>query len=166
MDEKKFKIIAERLEQVGKVVEKLPSEIRIDAFRIFKSYVEDIPKSGKTERAGKVDHADLEETEGVFFNRFDHDKPASNAKLIAANYYREYGTEPFSLEDIREKADSVGITIPSRLNMTFSSAQEKGKKLFQSAGRGKLKPTVSGEAYLKETFSIKKGTKKRSGDDE
>ena len=75
---------------------------------------------------------------------------------------REYGAEPFSVDEVRQKADDVGITIPARIDMTFQAAKEKGKKLFARAGRGRFKPTVHGEANLKATYSVKKGTTKRA----
>jgi hypothetical protein len=58
-------------------------------------------------------------------------------------------------------ADDAGVTIPDRLNMTLAAAVENGKQLFASAGRGLFKPTVHGEIYLKTTYGVKKGTKKR-----
>ena len=63
-----------------------------------------------------------------------------------------------------QKAKDVGITIPERVDLTFLSAKEKGKNLFARAGLGKFKPTVHGEAYLKTTYSVKKGKKTRPGE--
>ena len=60
----------------------------------------------------------------------------------------------------------MGVTIPTRVDMTLLSAKENGKKLFARAGTGKFKPTVHGEANLKATYNVKKGTKRRSGDAE
>ena len=97
----------------------------------------------------------------TFFASFDHDKPADNVKLIAAWFYREYGIDPFSLEQLRQEANSVGITIPSRPNATLKAARDKGKKLFSTAGRSKFKLTIHGEASLKESYSVKKGIKSR-----
>lgn len=111
-------------------------------------------------------HEASDSSDEEFFSAHNHDKPADNARLIAAWFYREYGVEPFSVEEVSAKASGVGITIPARVDMTFVQAKEKGKKLFARAGRGKFKPTVHGEANLKATYSVKKGTKKRAGEAE
>ena len=162
-----IKTRAGRLEQIAKVLEKLPAEVRTDAFDLLKSYVtEHSSESPPKKTRAKGEHEAAEKSDGEFFAPFDHDKPADNARLIAAWFYREYGVEPFSLDEVRGKANDVGITIPARVDMTFVQAKEKGKKLFARAGTGKFKPTVHGEANLRATYSVKKGTKKRAGDAE
>jgi hypothetical protein len=166
VDEKEFTTLATRLEQIAKVLEKLPAEIRSDAFDLLKPYAtEHSLESTTNKKRARTKHEAADGTEEAFFGAFVHAKPAANAKLIAAYFYREYGVEPFSLDEVREKADAVGITVPARLDMTFLGAQEQGKKLFARAGLGKFRPTVSGEAHFKSTYSVKKGTKKRTGVD-
>lgn len=163
MDDKEFKTRSSRLEQIANVLEKLPAEVRSEAFELLKGYVTERSsetRAKRTETKGGRDSAGQSEEE--FFGAFEHDKPADNAKLIAAWFYREYGAEPFSVEEVRTKADDVGVTIPARVDMTFQAAKEKGKKLFARAGTGKFKPTVHGEANLKTTYSVKKGRKKRT----
>jgi hypothetical protein len=163
VDDKEFKTRSSRLEQIAKVLEKLPAEVRSEAFDLLKGYVTEHPSETRAkpkETKGKHDSAGQSEED--FFGAFEHDKPADNAKLIAAWFYREYGGEPFSLDEVRTKADDVGITIPARVDMTFQAAKDKGKKLFARAGTGKFKPTVHGEANLKTIYSVKKGTKKRT----
>lgn len=167
MDEKEFKTRAGRLEQIAKVLERLPAEVRSDAFDLLKSYVTEHSSASLTKKAPAKGEPEVPgESDEEFFGAFDHDKPADNARLIAAWFYREYGVWPFSMDEVREKADGVGITIPARPDMTFVQAKENGKKLFARAGTGKFKPTVHGEASLKATYSVKKGTKKRVGDAE
>jgi hypothetical protein len=163
VDDKEFKTRSSRLEQIAKVLEKLPPEIRGEAFELLKGYVtEHSPgprtKTEDTKSQPKTDAQSKEE----FFGSFPHDKPADNVKLIAAWFYREYGAEPFTLDEVRAEADAVGITIPARVDMTLSQAKDEGKKLFARAGKGKFKPTVHGESYLKARYSVKKGTKKRT----
>ncbi|MFZ5615937.1 MAG: hypothetical protein ACOZAA_01255 [Pseudomonadota bacterium] len=163
MDEQSFKESVNRLEQVGKVLEKLPVEVRSEAFNLLKDYVFK-PREHRSEAAKRA--STQAPDDGAFFEKFSHDQPADNAKLIAAYFFREYGSAPFSIDDVRKTADDVGITIPSRVDMTFISAVDGGKKLFTRAGRGKFKPTVHGEANLKTTYSIKKGTKRRPEESE
>lgn len=163
MDNKEFKLRSGRLEQIAKVLEKLPAEVRGAAFDLLKGYVTGQTLNLRIKAKDAKAHGDTPlRSEEEFFGSFDNDKPAENAKLIAAWFYREYGTNPFSLDEVREKANAVGITIPARVDMTFVAAKEKGKKLFARAGTGKFKPTVHGEAYLKATYSVKKGTRTRT----
>ena len=133
MDEREFETRASRLEQIAKVLEKLPAEVRRDAFDLLKGYVIGHSSEARTKTKDIKHQRDTAvRSEEEFFAAFDHDKPADNAKLIAAWFYQEYGTDPFSLDEARDKADAVGITIPARVDMTFVQAKEKGKKLFAS----------------------------------
>jgi hypothetical protein len=169
LNESEFKSRLGRLEQVAKTVEKLPVEIRAEAFELLKTYITGDAEAPKRKSKPPKDAEDERDdpdvsgdTEEEFFSKFDHDKPADNAKLIAAYFYREYGAEPFSLDEVRQKADDVGVTLPARIDMTFGAAKEKGKKLFARSGRGRFKPTVHGEADLKATYGVKRGKRKRS----
>ncbi len=45
--------------------------------------------------------------------------------------------------------------------MTLKQAQRDGKMLFQHSGRSEFKPTVHGELYLKKTYQVATGTKRR-----
>jgi len=162
MDEKEFKRRVEQLEKIGNILEKLPAEIRSDAFNFLKDAIAERSSISSAKNVpGKTKAESIESTEEEFFRKFDLKKPADNANLIAAYFYREYGTEPFTAEEVRQKASEIGITIPTRPDNTFRYATEKTKKLFALAGKGTFKPTVHGEAYLKETYGVNKGTKKR-----
>jgi hypothetical protein len=147
-------------------LEKLPSEIRQAAFELLQSYVtetstEDVEKMKEKEK-DKIKLKGEWKSKEDFFESSTHDKPADNIKLIAAYLYHEYGSEPFSIEEVKKISSDVGVTIPERPDMTLSAAIEKGKKLFSKSGKGKFKPTVHGEAYLKTQYNITKGTKKKA----
>ena len=164
MDQKEFSERATRLEEVGKIIEKLPTEIRSEAFGFLRNYI--LPQVRMPAHKGNPTEHEADSSDGAsFFTKFDHDKPSDNARLIAAHLFQEYGSEPFSVEEVRSVAADVGITIPDRVDKTLFSAVENGKQLFARAGRGKFKPTVHGESYLKTTYEVKKGTKTRSADD-
>ncbi len=158
MDKLQLKEISEKLHEVAEIIEKMPSEIRLATFNILSPYI-----TGK-EQAGPRTPAN-EDYEGIekedFFRSFDHDKPADNVRLIAGYLYSEYGTTPFGLEEISAIANDVGITIPERPDMTLKKATHNGKSMFTTSGRGQYKPTVHGEAYLKETYQVRKGNKKK-----
>lgn len=167
MDEKQYNECVTRLVKVGKVIEKLPPEVRSAAFPLLESYIiatdDDSTNSHSPKRVlkqtKKEDSKALSMEE--FFGAFPHDKPSDNVKLIAAFHYREFGTEPFSVDEVRQISSDVGVTIPQRIDMTMEQATINGKKLFARAGAGKFKVTVHGEAYLKTSYAVSKGTKKR-----
>jgi hypothetical protein len=164
VDEKEFKERASRLQEIGKVLEKIPVGVQAEAFNLLKGYVAqhaDAPV-GKHKAAREQDDSG---DDADFFGKFDHDKPSDNVRLIAAHIFREYGSAPFSAEEVRSVATSVGITVPDRVDATLRQAAEKGHKLFASAGRGKFKPTVHGESHLKTTYQVRKGTKVRAEPD-
>lgn len=96
-----------------------------------------------------------------FMDMFESEKEADNAKTIAAHLYREYGIEPFSVDEVRKLADAGGVTVPDRVDKTLVSATVAKKKLFKKAGPGMLRPSIYGEAYFKKKYGVKKGTKKR-----
>jgi hypothetical protein len=98
---------------------------------------------------------------GTFFNRGDDLKPADNAYLCAAYHFSNFGAVSFSIAEIRSIAADAGLIIPDRLDMTFSSAAKKGKKLFQSVGRGLFKPTAAGALEFKERWEVKPGRQVR-----
>jgi hypothetical protein len=164
MDQKEFNECTSRLQEVGKIIEKLPTEIRSEAFGLLKGYVAQ-QVTTPTRREGPAEYAAGSGEGADLFSRFDHDKPSDNVRLVAAYLFQEYGSDPFSLEEVKAVATNAGITIPDRVDMTLAKATENGKQLFTRVGRGKFKPTVHGEAFLKVTYGVKKGTKKREIDD-
>ena len=165
MENSTFQERVSRLKEVNEVIEKLDPAIREVAFSLLAGYVTGQPYKG-TEGAPSADvspnDGDLSEMETIeLFSKYPDGKPSDNAVLIAASLYSQYGAQPFKLDEIRAIADSVGVTIPSSLDMTLKQAQRDGKALFQHTGRSEFKPTVSGEIYFKKTYQVAKGTKKR-----
>lgn len=164
MDESSFKNRAKRLKEVNEIVKDLVPEIRQGAFDLLKAYVGPaVPASSHRENPSKEDDPPAAGLDaGDFFLKFDHEKPADNAKLIAAYHYSKFGTAPFSVDEIKDLAAEVGITIPERPDMTFLDSRRNGKNLFKRAGRGKFRPTVHGEKYLRESYDVAKGTQRKS----
>jgi hypothetical protein len=62
-------------------------------------------------------------------------------------------------KEAKEIADSVGITVPTRIDVTLKGAKRNQKSLLQNLGRGRFKPTVHGEKLFKESYKVTKGTK-------
>lgn len=163
MDEKMFQERVKKLNEVNKIIEKLDPSIKAESFKLLQSYI--MGKERVSEGGVKNSkEPEQQEDKESFFGQFDHSKPSDNALLTAAYLYNQFGSSPFSAEDVKELADDVGITIPARCDMTFKGAQKKGKNLFTIVGRGKYKPTVHGEAYLKKTYKVKKGTKTKESE--
>ena len=166
MDEITFKKRVEKLKEVNEIIKTLDPAIRGDAFKLMEGYI-----IGKVTTS--VSEGDTGKSEGVvvqtkeeFFTRFYHDKPSDNVFLIAAYHYTQVGTTPISTDEVKQIADDVGITVPTRPDMTLSRAKRGGKSLFAKAGKGKFRPTVHGEQFFKETYQATKGTQpKESGDE-
>jgi hypothetical protein len=165
METTTFQERVKRLKEVNEVIEKLDPAIREEAFSLLAGYVTGQPYK----RVGINDPAtDFSEEGGEsvrlaeeLFARYPDGKPSDNVVLTAAFLYSQYGAQPFKLDEIRAIAESVGLTIPTSLDMTLRQAKRDGKSLFQHTGRSEFKPTVHGELYLKKTYQVAKGTKKR-----
>ena len=161
MNESTLKEKTKRLLEVNEIIKKLDETIRPAAFSLLQGYVSGgaIPEreSQNSSSAQDNDAGGREE----FFSKFSHDKPADNVKLLSAYLYSQYGTSPFSMEEIKKLANDVGVTVPGRPDMTFVAALEDGKHLFQRGGRGEFRPTVYGEAYFKKTYQVSKGKQQK-----
>jgi len=162
MDNSEFQQRVKRLKEVNDVIKDLDPAIKEGALPLLADYVIGRPIAPKVEQqSDDGSRRSPGKGAGEFFARFPEGKPSDNAISIAAYVYSQYGAEPFKIDDIRETAKSVGLTIPSSLDMTFKQAQRRGKLLFQHTGRSEFKPTVSGEIHFKETYQVPKGTKRR-----
>jgi len=164
MDNKAFHERVKRLKEVNDVIKDLDPTIREGALGLLAEYVTGHPLTPATgQQPGNGGGGGRQTAEGAaeFFAKFQEGKPSDSAVSIAAYLYSQYGAEPFKLDEIRETAKSVGLTIPTSLDMTFKQAQRDGKLLFQHTGRSEFKPTVHGEQYFKKTYQIAKGTQTR-----
>lgn len=173
MDEQEFKDRCRRLKEVNKVIAALDTAIREPAYAALEPYVTGQPSGKRTppkhdsDRNGdeQEDTSNLDRDEFILAHHKRDDEPADNALLLTAWHYKEYGSEPFSYAEIKTLANDAGLTTPDRIDMTFKTAKAEGKSSFTPAGRGKVRPTVHGEKRLKDTYNIKKGTKKKTEND-
>jgi hypothetical protein len=163
MDNSEFQERVKRLKEVNEVIKDLDPAIREGALPLLAEYVTGQAIGRKP--AHRPNDDDVGQTvpqdAADFFAKFPDGKPSDNAILIAAHLYGQYVAEPFRLDEVRETAKSVGLTIPASLDMTLKQAQREGKALFQHTGRSEFKPTVNGELYFKRTYEVPKGTRKR-----
>jgi hypothetical protein len=164
LDKKAFSEIRERLLEVNKIISKLDSTIRVAAFDFLKPYISigtvTLHIDTKKPPAEQAPQGDVSE----LIQKHGDGKPHENVNLLAAIWFSEYGSNPFSIDYVREKASSTGLTIPASPRMTVIQAKDKGKNLYVSGGRGLFRPTVIGEAFFKTTYGIRKGTKTPSSD--
>lgn len=172
MDDERIKDAKRKLTDINKTIAALDPSIRAAAFEVLAPiYFDDYEASGDSEdpktktprpRRGRSAPGDR----AKFFNEHDHDKPKDNVHLIAAWFYSQYGVSPLTQNDIRECASDAGLTIPDRTDNTMRAAKKDGKNLYRQKSSG-WQLTVKGEAYVKETYGVKKGNKPRpAGDDE
>jgi hypothetical protein len=157
MNESDFKERTERLLELNEVIKKLDVAIRQEAFALLQDYVLGNASNSGQSRMSVMSAQDSSEGREAFFSKFSHEKPAENALLISAYHFSQFGSLPFTLDEIKTMAGEVGVTIPERADMTFLSAKRAGKNLFLRAGRGGFRPTVHGEAFFKKDYSVSKG---------
>jgi hypothetical protein len=94
----------------------------------------------------------------AFFNREgDEFDPSDYAQLCAAYHYFLYGPVDFSIQEIKSIGGQAGVVLPDRLDMTFSQASQDGKRLFQSTGRGRFKPSTTGCVVFRKRWNVKPG---------
>ncbi|HYE61984.1 MAG TPA: hypothetical protein VD997_08295 [Phycisphaerales bacterium] len=93
----------------------------------------------------------------AFFGSAESQKPADNAYMCAAYHFSIYGTAAFSLAELRGIAAEAGVVLPDRLDMTLKQAGKSGRKLFQSAGRDRYKPTATAGVLFKERWNVAPG---------
>ena len=163
MDNSEFQERVKRLKEVNEVIKDLDPAIREGALPLLAEYVTGQAIERKPAHQSNNEDVDqpVPQDAADFFAKFPDGKPSDNAILIAGHLYGQYGAESFKLDEIRETAKSVGLTIPTSLDMTLKQAQRDGKALFQHTGRSEFKPTVNGELYFQKTYGVRKGTKKR-----
>ncbi len=158
MEKKQFQDLQGRLLEVNEFIGKLDQSIRVGAFEMLKGYVTGVPVTGlangrqlSSSPAGNVGLAALIEKHGT-------EKPSDNVHLLVADWFQRHGSAPFTLDYLKKAAESSGLTVPERADMTLKQAQDDGKKIYQSAGHGLYKPTVTGELFLKKSYDVTKGT--------
>jgi hypothetical protein len=111
---------------------------------------------------GKTDRSLLSDTREKFFAALKNEKPSDNALATAAYHYSRYGSAEFTVDEMRDLADDVGVTVPERLDMTYLQAKGKGNHLFRRGSRGAFRPTVHGEAFFKEKYKVRKGNQPKT----
>lgn len=160
MDESAFKERAKRLQAVNQIISQLDPAIRQSAFLLLQEYITSTQADGpRKDKKQLTRRPDIPDDKEKFFSRFDHDKPSENVLLVAAYYYSQYGAINISQADVKKIADETGLTTPERIDKTIEMAKRKKKNLFRKVVKGEFRPTVHGELYFKETYSVSKGNR-------
>jgi hypothetical protein len=159
--------ILTRMKEFEKAVLDLDESIRGAAFTMMEGYILGGVTPQQPRQAGLVepgrpqsDHEPGNEAVEAFFAKGEITKPADAVYAIAGYLFSQYGSAPFTIDDVRELAQQVGLTLPDRPDNTLRNAKKNKKSLFRLKGDGWV-TTASGELVLKEKFDIKKGRKKR-----
>jgi len=160
MDKKGLSEIQNRLIEVNKIIVKLDPSIRTAAFDFLKPYMSTGQVVSSTDSQQRPADEPPSGDVAQLIHTHGGEKPHQNVNLLAAIWYSEYGSHPFSLQYVRDKATSTGVTIPAHPDMTLRQAKFKAKKLYEPlGGKGLYKPTVMVESFIKTTYGVKKGTK-------
>lgn len=165
--------IAARLLAVDDLVAKVDESVRPAAFDLLSAFVltgvvAGVEK-GESECGGKpapdpserIGHDDLRTGGREFLAQHHGETPADSVKAIAAYLYSIFGSSEFAVAEVQSIADGAGVTVPARVDVTLNGATVKSKKLFRKVRSGVYQPTVHGEAYFKEQFLVRKGTRVR-----
>lgn len=161
--EEDFERTSDLLLKINDVVGKMDPALRVQTFDLLVArYLGKPVAQAKTATASTDKEKFSEKTApdtselGKFIVSLDTKKPADALNVLIAWLYSQRGSQPFTVNELKELADSCGLTIPSRPDMTLRQSKNDGKTLFSKSGSG-WKLTVSGELHLKENYKVSKG---------
>jgi hypothetical protein len=123
MDKKEFSEVKDRVLEVNGVIAKLDPSIRITAFDFLKPYITGGRPTRSTDSKKEPPDEGPSADEAELIQKHGSGKPHENVNLLAAIWFGDYGSTPFSLDYIRQKASSTGLTIPQRLDMTLTESR-------------------------------------------
>jgi len=154
----KLKDIESKLTEINAIISKLDPAIRLAAFEVLKTillneYSVVMPVEAKLSKDNTP--GDVRD----FYALFNPGKPADSALVLSGWFYTQRGSNSFTLEELRQLFDDVGVPMPDRIDMTLRNSARDGKKLFQNATHGSYRPTVHGENYFKSEMNLKPGKK-------
>lgn len=171
MNNDSIKDAEKKLASINKTIAGLDPSIRAAAFEVLAPlYFEDYEPGhdGSATPKGRKHKPKPQQQEDCvqFLEEREHDKPKDNVHLIMAWLYSQYGVAVISIKEIRKCAAEASVTIPDRPDNLMRVAKHKGKIIYKQKDKG-WRISVNGEAFVKETYDVKKGKKPRpSGDDE
>jgi hypothetical protein len=158
VDAARYKQLKKRILDVNVVVSTLDPAIRAQAFALMKPYLSSQPNGGDSEEKAKLAEQEREAAplDAAALTAPTDGTPAENIVLIAAHLYSKYGTEPFTVAEVKKLGDDFGLTVPNRVANSLKTAKHCGKKLFQKVGKH-FRPTVHGEATFRSEYRVTGG---------
>ncbi|XQA62646.1 hypothetical protein ACM9XD_04585 [Xanthomonas sacchari] len=160
MESKDFESVKALLLSINEIVAQMDPSVRVSTFDLLTSRFLEQSKVAPAE-SRKADSSKSQDTPdttdlGTFISSFDTSKPSEAVMVLVAWLYSNYGVYPISAKEIKELADSCGLTVPNRSDNTMRGAKNNNKALFTQQSKG-WQLTVSGEIYMKDTYKVKKG---------
>jgi hypothetical protein len=153
----------ELAQQIVAILAMEGSDTRQRAIQAAMLLLGEVPARTMTSNSGEDRESENDTDLANFFNREENLKPSDYAQLCAAYHFAQYGMTPFTIDELRFIANDAGVVLPDRLDMTLNQATKKGKKLFQSAGRGAFRPTAAAGLAFKERWNVKPGRTPKEG---
>jgi len=165
-DDKDFEKAKETLLKINEIVAQMDPAVRVASFEILVSRYLGHPNAAAAAAINPKPASDLATGEaapdtselGAFISSFDTSKPNEAVMVLVAWLYSNYGVYAISAKEIKELADTCGLTVPVRPDNTMRYAKENNKNVFTQQAKG-WQLTVSGELYMKNTFKVKKGNR-------
>jgi len=157
MDKKQFGKVKQSILQINSIVKAVDPIIKTQVFELLKPLIDISGAAAVSPGKPVVEKRTHQHGQTVreFYSAHNPDKPAKRVRVLTAWLYSQKGNDAFSIDELEQLFDDVGVGRPNRLDMTLKGAFEKGNKLFQSVGGGKFRPTVHGENYFKEKLNVK-----------
>jgi hypothetical protein len=148
---------SEKLLEINKVLLKLDSSIRSQAFEILRPLYFDTKPAQNSEdeiAVGGGDEFDVTE----FFKKGKGTKPSDNVLHIVAWLYSQHGNIIFTKILLKEEGGKHDLILPDRPDMTMRQMKHKGKAIFKKSGSG-YRLTTHGQTYCSRVYGVKAGKK-------
>jgi hypothetical protein len=165
MDKAGFDERAERLKQVSAVISDLDPTIRSDAWQMLKVFVTGgaspttKPGGGGGDQTSSLDEAASPPADvQALVDKFESHADIENALLVLAIIFMQHGRGPFTTSLVKSIATEQNLPIPQRVDVSFRNIKRDGSDLLRKGADGRWKITPAGENWIKETYSVKRGS--------
>lgn len=79
--------------------------------------------------------------------------PGDNVLYCAARLYQERGAVSMTIRALRDRAEQLGLPLPTTPSSTLRFARHGGKPMFR-ATEGRWQLTAQGEQYLRSMYGV------------
>ena len=91
-------------------------------------------------------------------DKFESHADIENALLVLAIIFMQHGRGPFTTTLVKSIATEHNLPIPQRVDVSFRNIKRDGSDLLRKGADGRWKITPGGENWIKETYSVKRGS--------